>query len=84
VVYRKEQFEAGTGLPQELIVRDRRYAAADIQYLCENAGFRIIWLRYVKAGKWGAEEAADRAKEILLLCQKVPRTDTQIPLFAST
>jgi hypothetical protein len=81
VVYRKEQFEAGAGLPEELIVRDRRYSEAEIRSVCEAAGFEVIWSRPVRAGKWDAEESSDRAKEILVLCRKTSSLDWQPSLF---
>jgi 2-polyprenyl-3-methyl-5-hydroxy-6-metoxy-1,4-benzoquinol methylase/GNAT superfamily N-acetyltransferase len=70
VVYRKEQFSSGTRLPQELIVRDRRYHKDEIEGLCRAAGFEVLWSRHVSLGKWEQESPADRGKEILLLCQR--------------
>jgi 2-polyprenyl-3-methyl-5-hydroxy-6-metoxy-1,4-benzoquinol methylase len=73
IVYRREQFSADNHLPQELIVRDYRYTKTDIENMCTDAGLNIIFSRYVQAGKWDIELSATdtKAKEILLLCQKV-------------
>lgn len=70
VVYRKEQFDRGSELPAELIVRDKRFTKDEIENICENAGLKVVWSRYVRAGKWYKETTATNAKEILLLCQK--------------
>jgi 2-polyprenyl-3-methyl-5-hydroxy-6-metoxy-1,4-benzoquinol methylase len=72
IVYRKEQFEAGTALPQELLVRDRRYTKEEIETLCHKAGLEVIWTRFVKAGAWNEPlpRNSDHAKEILILCRK--------------
>lgn len=71
IVYRKEQFKDGEELPVELLVRDRRYRRRDIEAMCMNAGLRVIWSRFVRAGHWDAEldRDDDHAKEILLLCE---------------
>lgn len=74
IVYRKERFEGGsTDLPAELLVRDRRFSDYEIVTMCKNAGLKITWSRFVKAGAW--EKQLDRlhgsAKEILLLCEKI-------------
>lgn len=70
VVYRKEQFTLN-GLPAELLVRDRRYFASEIENLCKKAGFKIEWTRHVHAGAWDQDLGADdgKAKEILMLCR---------------
>ena len=72
IVYRKEQFSEGALLPEELIIRDRRYRADEIARMCERAGLSVIWSRYVRAGHW--DEPLDptdaHAKEILVLCKK--------------
>jgi 2-polyprenyl-3-methyl-5-hydroxy-6-metoxy-1,4-benzoquinol methylase len=75
VVYRKEQFSAGTALPAELIIRDRRYRRAEIELLCRAAGCEVLWSRCVRAGAWDValEDDDDHAKEILLLCRKRAR-----------
>jgi hypothetical protein len=72
IVYRKEQFEAGTALPQELLVRDRRYTKEGIETLCHNAGLEVIWTQFVRAGAWNepSPRDSDHAKEILILCRK--------------
>lgn len=73
IVYRREQFTVDSQLPQELIVRDYRFTKDDIEKMCTDAGFEIIFSRYVQAGRWDIElEATDeKAKEILLLCRKI-------------
>ncbi len=72
VVYRKEQFAAGSSLPAELIVRDRRYRKDEIERICSRAGLDVQWSRFVRAGKWDdpIEQDADSAKEILVYCKK--------------
>lgn len=73
IVYRKEQFAAGTSLPTELIVRDRRYRMNDIKNLCTGAGLKVVWSQFVHAGRWNDpfENDSDRAKEILVYCTKI-------------
>lgn len=72
IVYRKEQFEAGTTLPAELVIRDRRYRKDEIEGICRKAGLDVVWSRFVRAGHW--DEALDHnndgAKEILLFCRR--------------
>lgn len=72
LVYRKEQFRLGTSLPEEFLVRDRRYTREGIQAMCERAGLKIIWSRFVRSGAWDKPEPrdSDKAKEILVLCRK--------------
>jgi 2-polyprenyl-3-methyl-5-hydroxy-6-metoxy-1,4-benzoquinol methylase len=70
IVYRKEQFELGNDLPEELIVRDRRYSEEEIINLCKDAGFIIIWSRHVSAGNWENPKLPGTVKEILILCEK--------------
>lgn len=72
VIYRKEQFAQGHSLPAELIVRDRRYTQREIEGYCLEVGLLIEWSRFVRAGQWEIPLDAknDRAKEILVLCQK--------------
>ena len=72
IVYRREQFHIKNQLPQELIVRDYRYSKEEIEKICRDIGFEVIFSRYVQAGKWEIELNAtdNNAKEILLLCKK--------------
>ena len=74
VVYRKEQFTEGQDLPEELIVRDRRFSKEDIEAMCTEAGLDVVWTRFVRAGRWDdpLDEYDDRAKEILVLCRTRP------------
>ena len=72
IVYRKEQFDAGPDLPQELLVRDKRYTTEEIEVLCRNAGLEMIWTHFVKAGSWNEPlpSDSDHAKELLVLCRR--------------
>ena len=72
VVYRKEQFTEGREVPTELVVRDRRFSKEEIQEMCNNAGLEVVWMRFVRAGRWQQplDEHDDHAKEILLLCRR--------------
>jgi 2-polyprenyl-3-methyl-5-hydroxy-6-metoxy-1,4-benzoquinol methylase len=72
IVYRKEQFSEGGILPEELIIRDKRYLADEIISMCEQAGLNVIWSRYVRAGHWDEplSPTDTHAKEILVLCKK--------------
>jgi hypothetical protein len=83
IVYRKEQFKEGDGLPEEFIVRDRRYTKEEIASLCSSVGLEVIWNRLVSSGKWKEKELprADKAKEILLLCRKPSVENLQVMLF---
>lgn len=71
-VYRKEQFESGTDLPAELIVRDRRFSPDEIAGMCTAVGLDVVWLRCVRTGEWDTplDSNDPHAKEILVLCQK--------------
>ena len=73
IVYRREQFNTENQLPQELIVRDYRYTKNEIEQMCIESGFEVIFSRYIQDGKWEKElKATDKkAKEILLLCKKM-------------
>lgn len=72
LVYRREQFDRGGGLPTELIVRDRRYRPADISALLHRVGFDVHWARPVAIGHWPDPLPSDdsRAKEILVLAER--------------
>lgn len=72
LIYRKEQFTSCTGLPVELIVRDKRYSMNEIVDLCKSVGFSIIETKYTNATNWnkGYSATNSRAKEILLICKK--------------
>ncbi len=65
--YRKEKFEVGSGLPCELIVRDKRYNKDSIEKMCTNNSICKNWSRYVAIKDWNTEiDALDnRAKELL-------------------
>lgn len=72
VVYRKEQFLEGSSMPEEFIVRDKRFTQDEIIQLCSDVGLKVLTSRFVSAGKWDTPLSAnhDKAKEILLVCQK--------------
>jgi 2-polyprenyl-3-methyl-5-hydroxy-6-metoxy-1,4-benzoquinol methylase len=71
IVYRKEQFQQGSSLPEELLVRDKRYTREGIEAMCKEAELEVVWSRFVRAG-WSEELShdSDKAKEILVLCRK--------------
>lgn len=73
VVYRKERFTLGSGLPAEILVRDRRFFKEEIEGMCRASGLEIEWSGFVSAGKWerSLEATAPGAKEILVLCRKL-------------
>jgi len=85
LVYRKEQFRSGPGLPEEFIVRDRRYTSTEIESECRRVGLEVVWLRFVRAGKWYEElpRESEGAKEILVLCRKPKAPDWQGNLFSA-
>lgn len=72
LIYRKEQFFSCTGLPVELIVRDRRFTMEEITSMCKSVGFSIIEAKYTNASGWNTSYSptSSRAKEILIICQK--------------
>lgn len=72
VVYRREQFKQGRSLPIEHIVRDKRFTKSEIEMMCTEAGFDVIFSRFVNARDWetGFNSVDKSAKEILLKCKK--------------
>lgn len=72
VVYRREQFLEGQGLPIELVVRDRRFLQHEIESMCRATGLDVLWSRHVHLKHWEDDLPATdpSAKEILLLCEK--------------
>jgi 2-polyprenyl-3-methyl-5-hydroxy-6-metoxy-1,4-benzoquinol methylase len=72
IVYRKEQFAQGEELPEELLVRDKRFTKEEIEKLCTRVGLEVLWTRFVRAGAWHMPlpRLDDHAKEILVLCKK--------------
>lgn len=75
VYYRKEQFQgAGSQLPAELVVRDRRFTTDELEDLATRAGLEVLAIRPVRAGEWDREpplEAHDiAAKELMLIARK--------------
>lgn len=82
-VYRKEQFGEGEDLPEELLVRDRRYTKEEIENLCQNLGLELVWTRFVRTGGWhqSLSRLDDHAKEILVFCRKhASDSNTLFPL----
>jgi hypothetical protein len=79
IVYRKEQFAEGAELPEELLVRDRRYTKEEIEALCQRLGLEVMWTRFVRSGSWHQplSRLDDHAKEILVLCRN-PLTETDV------
>jgi len=72
VIYRKEQFSEGSGMPEEFIIRDKRYTKTEIVNVCQSVGFSVLEARYVGAGKWdiSLDACDEKAKEILVICKK--------------
>ena len=70
IVYRKEQFRDKNMLPVELVVRDRRYTRNEIEQMCKEVGFEVLFSRYVSAKDWETNlpPTSESAKEILLKC----------------
>jgi 2-polyprenyl-3-methyl-5-hydroxy-6-metoxy-1,4-benzoquinol methylase len=81
IVYRKEQFEGGVHLPEELIVRDRRYTSPEMSAMCNEVGLEVVWSRHVRAGNWRESLEVGLGKEILVLCRKPTRDNLQRSLF---
>jgi len=71
IVIRKEQFDHGANLPEEIMVADRRYTFADLRELCEPR-FAVDTIGYVRAGKFHLidEAAFEPLKEILVIGRK--------------
>jgi 2-polyprenyl-3-methyl-5-hydroxy-6-metoxy-1,4-benzoquinol methylase/GNAT superfamily N-acetyltransferase len=72
VVYRKEQFDIGAPLPQEIIVRDRRYDIDEITSMCRKVGIDVIRAGHVAAGRFSemSEPGGRLRKEILVIGRK--------------
>ena len=72
LVYRREKFTIKSGLPKELVVRDRRFTMSEIETTMKNAGFKIVEKKYTNSTDWNMEYPPDskKAKEILLIVQK--------------
>lgn len=83
IVYRKEQFHTGEELFEELLVRDRRYTQEEITRMCTAVGLKVIWSRFVRAGRWDEplDRESDKAKEVLVMCRKPYPEALQPSLF---
>lgn len=73
LVYRREQFTIGKMLPQEMVVRDKRYRMSEIEEICLSVGFSVLEKKYTNASNWRKSFDAEtkEAKEILLICKKI-------------
>lgn len=71
LVYRKEQFDNGSELSAEYIIRDKRYTMDEITKILTDTGFTVIEKRYTHAG-FSEFYAPDdnNAKEILVVAEK--------------
>ena len=72
VFYRKEQFDVAKDLPpSELVIRDRRFSPAEISTLVEAAGFEVVEVLGVRAGRWdhALDPQSEQAREILVVAQ---------------
>lgn len=70
--YRKEQFDLADDLPpSELIIRDRRFDAAEVAKLVEDCRFEILSLAGVRAGAWETPLSPDDldARELLIVAR---------------
>lgn len=72
IVYRKEQFEDDGNLPAEYVIRDKRYTKDELIKLFTKAGFSILKIFYVQAGKFenNLKPTDLKAKEIFVIAQK--------------
>ena len=74
VVYRKECFNEGSDLPEEMIVRDRRYTQTELRKICEGRSLEILAIGHVKAGNFELVNSIDTNEEptyeILVIARK--------------
>ncbi len=72
IVYRKERFCDEGEIDAEYLIRDKRYGKSELIELLENVGFKIIYCRYVQAGRWNIPLSSvdAKAKEILVIVEK--------------
>jgi len=72
ITYRKENFDEATSLPEELIVRDRRYDFEDLRKMFSKNKLEILHIGYISAGHF--EKVLDHQsqpnKEILVIAKK--------------
>ncbi|MCL2259765.1 MAG: class I SAM-dependent methyltransferase [Fibromonadales bacterium] len=72
IVYRREIFRDAKNpsqIPEELLVRDRRYLKAEIENMFKSH-FEIVESKYVRVGDWESCGESDDCKEILLIIRK--------------
>lgn len=74
ICYRKEQFFLPDALPQEFLIRDKRYSMRSISDLLLKAGFMVDRSYYFQSGKADIPlDATDRrAKEVFVVAHKIP------------
>lgn len=65
-----ENIEEDEELPAEYLIRDKRFRKKEIENIMKQCGFKIIESRYVKAGKFYANQKSEDCKEILLIVKK--------------
>lgn len=71
LVYRKEQFDSGSELSAEYVIRDKRYSMGEITKILTDTGFTVLESKYTSAGFTGSFAADDNhAKEILIVAEK--------------
>jgi len=72
IIYRKETFDAGSLLPLELIVRDRRYDKGELEEICRRFSLSVHHIGFVRAGNFRMvrEARQEPTKEILVVAQK--------------
>lgn len=72
IFYRREHFRCGNSLPEEFIVRDRRYEQSEIKRLCESCGIKIEICSFVNAGNFEmvSDNISGPTKEILVIGRK--------------
>lgn len=70
LAFRKEKFLSGEGLPEELLVVDRRYGFEELRALCD-ARMDVELIGYVRAGHFEDSDKTEKpTKEILVIGRK--------------
>lgn len=71
VAYRKESFDKGSSLPNEMIVRDRRFTKEELKALLQKLSFDVAKCGHVRAGNFQLlEQESAPTKEILAIARK--------------